>query len=120
MAAGTEGERRESVNSRIADHVVTVTREYTGRGPTRARTFINDDLVTVVLVDILTKGEQSLVRNGRIAEVMHMRQAFQDTMKTELVSGVERILGRRVIAFMSATHVEPDLAIESFVLAPEG
>jgi uncharacterized protein YbcI len=48
-----------------------------------------------------------------------MRKAYQDTMRDDLVTGVEEITGRTVIAFLSDNHIDPDIAIESFVLEPE-
>ncbi len=109
-----------SVAVLLCNHIVSVTREYTGRGPTRARAHLTDDLVTVVLQDTLSKGERSLLGDGRRPEVLAMRQAFQDTMGPSFVAGVEEILDRKVLAFLSANHLEPDIAIESFVLHPAG
>jgi len=100
----------------ISNLVVKLTSEYTGRGPTKARTHIDDDLVVVILRETLTKGERSLVRDGKQEVVRSMRFAFQQTMKDELVAGVEQILGRKVLAFMSANHMEPDVAAEVFLL----
>jgi len=74
--------------------------------------------VTVVLRDTLTKGERSLVRDGRESLVLEMRKAFQNTMREDLVAGVEAIIGRQVVAFMSDNHIDPDFAVESFVLEP--
>ena len=104
----------------ISNHVVRTMSEYTGRGPTMGRTHINDDVVTVVLRDTLTKGERSLVGEDLDEFVLTMRKAFQGTMRDDLVSGVEEILGRRVIAFLSDNHIEPDIAVEVFLLAPLG
>lgn len=95
-------------------------REYTGRGPTKARTYIHEDLITVVLQDTLTMGERSLVRDGEVDLVLASRKAFQRTMSTQMVAAVERHSGRNVFAFLSDNHVDPDVAIESFVLLPEG
>lgn len=103
----------------ISNLVVRVTREYTGRGPTKARTHINRDLISVVLEDTLTRGERTLVESQREVQVIAMRLAFQDAMRDALVDGVQEITGREVIAFMSSNHIDPDMAIESFVLAPE-
>jgi uncharacterized protein YbcI len=100
--------------------VVRLLSDYTGRGPTKARTYISDDLITVVLHDTLTKGERSLVRDGRINLVMENRRAFQHTMSAELTAAVEHLSGRTVLAFLSANHVDPDLAVESFILVPVG
>jgi uncharacterized protein YbcI len=92
--------------------------EYTGRGPTKARTSIRDDVVLCLLQHTLTRGEQSLVRDGRSDVVIAMRRTFQETMREPLVNVVEQLTGRKVIAFMSDNHVDPDLATETFVLEP--
>jgi uncharacterized protein YbcI len=80
----------------------------------------SQDLVTVVVQGLLAKGERSLVRDGEADLVLDIRSAYQETMRDELTAGVEQITGRPVIAFLSANHIEPDIAIESFVLSPEG
>jgi uncharacterized protein YbcI len=112
-------ERKElSVGGAIAQATVRLLHEYTGRGPTKARTYINNDLITVVLQDTLTKGELSLVREGESKLVMATRAAFQRTMADDLVAAVEEHSGRKVRAFLSANHIDPDIAVESFVLEP--
>jgi uncharacterized protein YbcI len=105
-------------NAAIANAVVHLINEYTGRGPTRARTHYSDDLISVVLRDTLTKGERSLVRDGLADLVLKTRKAYQDTMRADLVTEVERITGRTVDAFLSDNHIDPDVAIETFVLEP--
>ena len=102
----------------ISNHIVRTMSEFTGRGPTKARTYLNDDVVTCVLQDTLTKGERSLVTDDLPDLVLTTRKAYQGTMRTDLVSGVEAILGRTVTAFMSDNHIDPDVAVEVFVLAP--
>ncbi|HEX3802035.1 MAG TPA: Na-translocating system protein MpsC family protein [Solirubrobacteraceae bacterium] len=108
-----------SVAARISNHVVQMMSAYTGRGPTKAWTSIDADLITVVLRETLTKGERSLLADGREKLVLETRQAYQYTMRNDLVEGVEQLSGRKVIAFLSANHIEPDIAIESFVLEPQ-
>ncbi|HEY3725820.1 MAG TPA: Na-translocating system protein MpsC family protein [Solirubrobacteraceae bacterium] len=105
-----------SIAAAISNLVVRVTNEYTGRGPTKARTYMNDDLVTVLLQDTLTKGERSLVRDGKQELVLATRLAFQATMREDLIAGLEQLTGRKVRAFMSSNHMEPDVAVEIFVL----
>jgi uncharacterized protein YbcI len=102
----------------ISTAAVQLLHEYTGRGPTRAKTSINEDLVTIVLADTLTKGERKLVDNGLADRVLQLRHDYQQTMRDDLVAIVERQLGRRVVAFMSQNHIDPDLAVEVFVLEP--
>jgi uncharacterized protein YbcI len=107
-----------SVAASISNRVVQLMSAYTGRGPTKAWTSIDHDLVSVVLRDTLTKGERSLVCDGRSQLVLDMRKAYQQTMRQDLISAVEQSTGRKVIAFLSDNHIEPDIAIESFVLEP--
>jgi uncharacterized protein YbcI len=107
-----------SLSADISNAIVRLLSEYTGRGPTKARTYIDEDLITVVLRDTLTKGERSLYRDGEERLVLANRKAFQNTMASEMIAAVERLSGRRTIAFLSDNHIEPDIAIESFVLAP--
>jgi uncharacterized protein YbcI len=114
----TEAPVSGSKAAAISNHVVRTMSDYTGRGPTKARTYINDDLVTVLLQDTLTKGERSLVHEDLDDFVLTMRKAFQGTMRHDLTNGIEEILGRAVIAFMSDNHIDPDVAVEVFVLAP--
>ena len=104
--------------SAIASYLVRVTAEYTGRGPTRVRVHMHEDLITVVMVDTLTKGERSLVRDGEADLVLRLRRAFQCTMKPLFVNAVEQITGRTVAAFLSDNHIDPDVATETFVLEP--
>jgi uncharacterized protein YbcI len=102
----------------ISRAAVQLLREYTGRGPTKAKTLINGDVVTVVLADTLTKGERKLVEDGRQERVLQLRHDYQLVMREDLVAVVERQLGRKVIAFMSQNHIDPDMAAEIFLLEP--
>jgi len=117
--ASTDTTIAGSKAAQISNMVVRVTSQYTGRGPTKARTYINDDLVTVVLQDSLTKGERTLVAYDHRELVLSTRRAFQAAMQTAFVAGIQEILGRQVAAFLSANHAEPDYAIELFILAPD-
>jgi uncharacterized protein YbcI len=39
-------------------------------------------------------------------------------MREALVAHIEELTGRKVVAFMSDNHIEPDMAVEIFVLEP--
>jgi uncharacterized protein YbcI len=108
-----------SPSARISTSAVQLLQECTGRGPTKAKTLIDQDLVTVVLADTLTRGEQKLVDGGRHDRVIQLRHDYQLVMREDLIEVVEQNLDRKVIAFMSENHVDPDLAVETFVLEPE-
>jgi len=105
-----------SVAAAISNSAVRLLAEYTGRGPTKARTTLDRELVVVVLGDSLTKGEATLARKGEGELVLEMRHRFQNAMRQDLTAAVEVHTGRKVIAFMSANHIDPDLAVEVFVL----
>jgi uncharacterized protein YbcI len=68
--------------------------------------------------DALTKGEKRLLQNGDREAVLAVRKAYQASMAEEAISVVEELTGRRVAAFMSNNHIDPDLAVETFVLQP--
>jgi uncharacterized protein YbcI len=104
----------------ISRAVVRIVHEYTGRGPTKARTSIRDDVVVVMLQETLLKAEHSLIRDDKADLVVEMRRSFQQTMREDLSAAVSMLTEREVIAFMSDSHLEPDYSVELFVLAPEG
>ena len=118
MVVSDQLQPRSSLHAAISDMVVRVTADYTGRGPTRARTTINGEWVFVTLTDTLTKGERTLVSTGRAQSVRDTRRVFQDVMRSEFVAEIEALMGRQVVAFLSDNHIEPDVAIECFQLAP--
>jgi uncharacterized protein YbcI len=108
----------QSPSAKIAASTVRVLHEYTGRGPTKAKTTINETVVTILLADTLTTGERTLVDHGHADRVLQVRHDYQLVMRDALVGIVEQELDRKVIAFMSQNHIDPDLAIEVFVLKP--
>ena len=103
----------------ISNTVVQVLRHHTGRGPTRSRTYIHDQLISVVLQGTLTRAERRLVADGKSDLVLRTRKAFQGLMRADLVAGVEALTGRTVIAFLDSNSIDPDINVESFLLAPE-
>jgi uncharacterized protein YbcI len=123
MAASQESpqDRPEggALNGAISQAIVRLTAESTGRGPTTARTTIDRDLIIVLLGNSLTPGERYLADSDRTNQVIEMRRAYQEAMRSDYVAAVEHLTGRTVTAFMSANHIEPDLAAEVFVLEPE-
>ena len=110
---------RHSAGAHISTGAVQLVRDYTGRGPTKARTTITADLVTIILGDGLTKAERRLVEEGDAELVLNVRRRFQQAMREDLVALVEEATERHVVAFMSDQHLAPDLAAETFVLKPE-
>jgi uncharacterized protein YbcI len=104
------------VLAEISNAMVRLYREHFGKGPTGAKTYVLDELVICVLRDGLTTVEKTLFERGRGDAVREMRVAFQDAVADRFTGVVEELTRRRVLAFMSQAHVDPDLAIEVFLL----
>jgi uncharacterized protein YbcI len=102
----------------ISNAVVQALSRTTGRGPTQAKTTLGDNGVFVVLQDTLTVGEQTLTDAGHGRAVLDLRRRWQDVMQADVSQTIEQITGRKVIGFMSDNHIDPDLAVEVFVLEP--
>jgi uncharacterized protein YbcI len=116
MTAEPERHSAGELNAAITRAVVRIHSQYVGRGPTKAQTFYRGPVVVTMLENAMTKAERSLVADGELDVVLGMRQKFQRTMRADMVDEIERITGRKVLAFMSDNHVEPDLAAELFFL----
>jgi|SRR5947209_8953227 len=106
----------DSLHAALSNAIVRLLREYTGRGPTKARTTIRDNVVLVMLEHTLTKGEQVLVDKGRGENVLTLRHEYQEAMREESSDKVAELTGRNVLAMMSANHLDPDLAAEIYIL----
>ncbi len=109
-----------SLSASISNAVVGLLHDYTGRGPTHARTTISHDSIVVTLRDSLTKAERTLAQRGQALEVLAMRRAFQNTMRTDMIAAVEQLTGRKVEAFLSDNLHDPDVAVEIFLMHPTG
>ncbi len=102
----------------ISDGMVGLMKEFFGRGPTRAKSYYEDDLVVCVLRGGFSRVEQTLLDSGRGSAVIQQRTEFQEAMRERFVRIVEDTTGRPVIGFMSGNQQEPDLMCEVFILGP--
>ncbi|HEV7398654.1 MAG TPA: Na-translocating system protein MpsC family protein [Solirubrobacterales bacterium] len=100
----------------LSNAMVALHREHFGRGPGAAKSFVSDEMVISLLSDIYTAVERTLIKAGQAEHVRHTRALHQEALKDEYKASVERIMGRPVTAFLSVVHVDPDVAIEMFLL----
>ena len=107
------------VNAALANEIGAYVAEFTGRGATRSRAFIDHDVVVCLLEDNQTKGERNLVAAGKNELVRLQRDALQRAMEPRLVSIVERLTGRTVKTFLGGTSTCGDSSVKVFVLEPE-
>jgi uncharacterized protein YbcI len=108
--------RGGELDAAVSNAIVGLLREHVGRGPTKARTIHSGRFVLCVLEDTMTKSERTLASAGEEDFVLRIRHALQNAMRDELITAVEALTQRKVAAFLSANHVEPDIAAETFVL----
>ena len=101
----------------ISNEIVRLQAEYYGKGPTKAKTYIVEDLVVVVLEESFTRAEKTLVERGEQEAIQHIRRRFQQQMAESFSSVVEQATGRKVRTFLSETNVEQDVSVETFLLA---
>ena len=102
----------------ISDGLVALLKEFYGRGPTRVKSYYEDDLVVCLLRGGFTRVEQTLLEGGRGSAVIQQRMEFQDLMRQRFEQVVQDATGRRVIGFMSGNQQHPDIMCEVFILAP--
>ena len=101
--------------SAISNSIVAILREHYGRGPMKAKTYALDDLIVCVLRDSgYSAIEKTMMDNGEPQRVVAMREDFQRVMAQRYKDMIEGLTRRKVIAFISQAHVEPDITIEIF------
>jgi len=103
----------------VSNLVVGIYADHVGRGPTKARAYMSGDIVVCVMEDTLTKAEKTLVRSGRADAVSEVRAALRETMREEMMGGIERLTGRRVLALNSGANLEPDVISDLFLLGEQ-
>lgn len=103
----------------VTNAVVGLHRTHYGKGPTRSKSYLMDDVLICVMRDVLTTVERTLIEAGEVERVRDTRLAFQDAMQEAFKAAVEQVLGRRVLGYTSQVLVDEAVAIELFVLGPE-
>ena len=113
-APATHGE----ILTAISNGMVALLKEFYGQGPTRTKSYFQDDLVVCLLRGGFSRVEQTLLEGGRTDAVIQQRMEFQELMRERFEKVIEDATGRRVIGFMSGNQQDPDIMCEVFILAP--
>ncbi len=99
----------------ISNNIVAILREHYGRGPMKAKTYALDDIIVVVMRGSgFTALEKTIMDSGQPGRVVALREEFQQVMAERYKETIEGLTGRRVVAFLSQAHVDPDITIEIF------
>jgi uncharacterized protein YbcI len=101
----------------ISTRIVGIMREHYGRGPMRAKTYLMDDIIVCVLRGSgFTPLEQTIMNDDGADRVVAMRHEFQRLIGGRYTQAIEELTGRKVLAFLSQAHVEPDITMEMFII----
>jgi uncharacterized protein YbcI len=99
--------------------MVGLKKQLYGKGPVKAKTFINDNFVFVVLEGGLTRNEETLLAAGEANLVRQYRLRFQEVVKEPAHEAIERLTGCKVLTYHSQIVFDPDRTFEIFVLDRE-
>ncbi|MGZ4372760.1 MAG: DUF2294 domain-containing protein [Gaiellaceae bacterium] len=115
-----EVQQGQSLLARISTEVVQTFKEYYGKGPTSAKSYMFDDLLFVVMRGGLTASEKFLLDQDEVDVVRQYRQTFENRMNEILSEKIEELTGRKVVAFNSQILFDPDMSVEIFVFDDRG
>jgi uncharacterized protein YbcI len=113
---GVDAETGKTINAQISNAMVGLKKEFYGRGPTKAKTFINDNYVFCVLEGGLTRNEETLLAAGEERLIRQYRLRFQEVMRDSTIEAIERITRRKVVGYHSQIVFNPEFGFEIFVL----
>ena len=119
---GTEAARgfeRGQLLVELSNAIVGVHKRCCGKGPTRARSHLSHDTLTVVLEGGFSRGEHRLHAFGHDEELVQARLALHASIEADLRAAVEAILNRRVRSLLTASDPDHELEVEVFVLQSE-
>jgi uncharacterized protein YbcI len=109
--------RRGQLLAEISTATVALLHDHYGRGPTKAKTYALDDIIVVVMRGSgFTTLEQTIMDDGGGDRVVAMREEFQRVMADRFRDTIEGLTDRKVLAFLSQAHVEPDITLEVFFI----
>jgi uncharacterized protein YbcI len=115
-----EVQRGQSLLARISTEIVQIFKEYYGKGPTSAKSYMFDDMLFVVMRGGLNASEKFLLEKDEVDVVRQYRQTFENRMNEILSEKIEALTSRKVIAFNSQILFDPDMSIEIFVFDDRG
>ncbi len=107
-------------NGELATATVQRYRERFGRGPTLARAHIGSDFAVVILGDVQTEVERSLVAEGEVESVELLRRGIRQMAADEFWRRPKRSpAGRKVLAMLGDHNARANASVMVFMLEPE-
>jgi uncharacterized protein YbcI len=106
--------------ARISNEMVHAQKEFFGKGPTQAKSYMLDDMLIIVMRGGLTTAEKTMLRFGNEDQVREFRQLFENSMTEHLTGKMEDLTGRKILTYQSQVMFDPDVVVEMFVFDSEG
>lgn len=113
--AEDHAERGQGLLARISNEMVRAQKEFFGKGPTEAKSYLVDDLLFIVMRGGMTTAEKTMLQFGQQDQVRQFRQLFENEMTERLTDMIEELTGRKVLTYQSQVMFEPDIVVEMFV-----
>jgi uncharacterized protein YbcI len=114
--ADTSSLTGEELNAAVTDALERIHAEHLERRPQRTSTFHHDNVVVSLMHEVLSNAEKILVQNNRQRDVGELRELFLEHMESDFREAVERLTGRKVVALLTSSRLDADLAAALFVL----
>ena len=109
-----------SLLARISNEMVRAQKEFFGKGPTKAKSYMLDDMLIIVMRGGMTTAEKTMLDFGHPDLVRQFRQLFENSMTERLTGKMEELTGRKILTYQSQVMFEPDVVVEMFVFDSEG
>jgi uncharacterized protein YbcI len=104
----------QSVTAQISTEVVRTLKETFGKGPVKAKSYLLDDFLLVVMRGGMTVAEETMLARGHGDLVRQFRQTYQNEIGDILVAKVETLTGRKVATYQSQVLFDPHIVMEIF------
>jgi uncharacterized protein YbcI len=102
----------------ICNAVTGALKQSCGKGPTKVKAYSTHDHVAVVVQDMLTTLERTLVQDGHEQLVSEARQVLIGRVAKDCRSTIEQATGRRVVGWQTEVNPSADRAITLVQLQP--
>ncbi len=118
--SGSDTERGGELLSRISNEMVKAQKEFFGKGPTKAKSYMLDDMLIIVMRGGMTTAEETMLEFGHADQVREFRQLFENAMTERLTGKMEELTGRKIVTYQSQILFDPHVVIEMFVFDSDG
>ena len=108
----------DSPRAQLTREIVKLHKDFFGRGPIRAKTYLHEDSVLVLMYNGHTTSEQTQLEGGGRRTVAQTRVDMSESIRARFIEAVQRQTGREVVGFMSSSQQAPDLLSHVYVLKP--